>query len=76
MAKRLENLVALVTGSSKGIGQGAFAYFIIIFNWWTGIAIRFGKEGAHVVVVYHGDEEGAKHTQEEIKKAGGKVQIT
>ena len=48
----------LVTGASSGIGQG--------------IAIAFGKLGANVVINYHSDDEGAKHTLEEVKKGGGR----
>ncbi len=37
--------VSLVTGASKGIGKG--------------IAIRFAQEGSDVLIVYHGDKQGA-----------------
>lgn len=51
--------VAIVTGASSGIGQG--------------IAERFGKEGAKVVVDYVGGEEEAQKTVDVITKAGGEA---
>ncbi|MFA6471221.1 MAG: glucose 1-dehydrogenase [Candidatus Latescibacterota bacterium] len=47
---RLKDKVAIVTGSTKGIGQG--------------IARVFSKEGARVVVVARGEEEGKKMAEE------------
>lgn len=55
---RLENKVAIVTGSAKGIGWG--------------IATVLSKEGAKVAVV-DWDEEGAKKTAEEINNNGGEA---
>lgn len=57
--KRLQGKVAIVTGSSSGIGQA--------------IAIRFGREGANVVVNYHSDEDGGKETIRQIEAAGSKA---
>jgi len=51
------NLVAVVTGSSKGIGKA--------------IAIRLAKEGYFVYVTYHTDEVGGHATVNEITKNGG-----
>jgi glucose 1-dehydrogenase len=51
--------VAIVTGASSGIGQG--------------IAERFGKEGAKVVVDYVGGEDAAQVTVDVITKAGGEA---
>lgn len=54
--KRLDGKVALVTGSSQGIGQG--------------VAIRLAKEGAKVIVNYHSHPDGADETLKEIAAAG------
>jgi glucose 1-dehydrogenase len=54
---RLKDHIAIVTGSSSGIGQG--------------IAVRLAQEGARVVVNYVGHPDGANQTLDMIKKAGG-----
>jgi len=54
---RLKDRIAVVTGSSSGIGQG--------------IAVRFAQEGARVVINYAGHPEGANQTLDTIQKAGG-----
>ncbi|TXK37019.1 SDR family oxidoreductase [Pontibacter qinzhouensis] len=59
--KRLQGQVALVTGSSSGIGQG--------------IAISLAQDGAKVVINYHSDEDGAKDTLQQIEKDGGEAII-
>lgn len=56
---RLQGKVAIVTGAATGIGQG--------------IAIRFAKEGAAVVVDYVGKSDAANKTVEAIKSSGGRV---
>lgn len=56
---RLAGKVALVTGSSSGIGQG--------------IAIRLASEGAAVVINYRGSADGAEQTRSTIEKAGGRA---
>jgi len=56
---RLQNKVAIVTGSSSGIGQD--------------IAIRLAAEGAAVVINYSGNAEGAEATQSQIEQAGGRA---
>ena len=56
---RLKDRIAVVTGSSSGIGQG--------------IAVRFAAEGARVVVNYVGHPDGADQTVAAIQKAGGQA---
>lgn len=51
--------VAIVTGSSRGIGRG--------------IALRLAKEGAKVVVNYRGSEAAAHAVVEEIEAGGGEA---
>ena len=58
MAERFKGKVAVVTGSSSGIGQA--------------IAVRLGSEGASVVIDYRGHPEGAEDTRKQIESAGGK----
>lgn len=54
---KLQGKVALVTGSSQGIGQA--------------IAIRLAEEGANVVINYRSHPEGAEETLSKVKAAGG-----
>jgi glucose 1-dehydrogenase len=56
MSNRLQGKVAIVTGSSSGIGQS--------------IAIRLASEGANVVVDYRNHPEGADDTKAQIEAAG------
>jgi len=53
---RLKEKVALVTGSSRGIGRA--------------IALTFAREGADIVVNYSSDEEAAKQTFDSVKDVG------
>jgi glucose 1-dehydrogenase len=56
MSNRLQGKVAIVTGSSSGIGQS--------------IAIRLASEGANVVVDYRNHPEGADDTKAQIEATG------
>jgi len=56
---RLQNKVAIVTGSASGIGQA--------------IAVRFAREGAAVVVDYVGDPDAPSKSEKEIAGFGGKA---
>lgn len=56
---RLNGKVAIVTGAATGIGQG--------------IAIRFAREGAAVVVDYVGKPDAPNKTEDAIKSANGKT---
>jgi 3-oxoacyl-[acyl-carrier protein] reductase len=54
---KLKNEVALITGSSSGIGRA--------------VALLFAQEGAKVVVNCRNNTKGGKQTADEIKKSGG-----
>jgi glucose 1-dehydrogenase len=53
---KLKGKVALVTGSSQGIGQA--------------IAVRLAEEGADIVIDYRSHVEGAKETLSKVEAAG------
>lgn len=57
----LEGKVALVTGSSQGIGQG--------------IVLRLAQAGANVVINYRSHPEGAEETLEKVNEIGGKCYL-
>lgn len=59
MPGRLSGKVAIVTGSSSGIGQA--------------IAVRLAHEGADLVVDYRSHPEGADDTRKQIEAAGAKA---
>src|SRR5580700_3207015 len=61
MSGRLKGKVAIVTGSSKGIGAG--------------IAKAFALEGASVIVNYASSKNDADAVAAEIAAAGGKVLV-
>jgi glucose 1-dehydrogenase len=54
---KLAGKVALVTGSSQGIGQA--------------IAIRLAQEGANVAINYRSNPEGARETVSQVEASGG-----
>lgn len=56
--KKLEGKVALVTGSSRGIGQA--------------IAVHLAEQGADVVIDYRSHPEGAEETLSKVEAAGSK----
>jgi len=53
---KLKEKVALITGSSRGIGRA--------------VALAFAKEGAKIVVNYSTNEKAANEVVEQIKKLG------
>lgn len=57
----LEGKVALVTGSSQGIGQG--------------IVLKLAQAGADVVINYRSHPEGAEETLEKVQAIGGKCYL-
>jgi glucose 1-dehydrogenase len=61
IARVLEGQKALVTGASKGVGEG--------------IAIALAQAGADVLLNYHGDRTGAEKVSERIRGAGRKAVI-
>lgn len=58
---KLEGKVAIITGSSQGIGQA--------------IALRLAEEGANIVINYRSNPEGAENTVEKITSLGGKCHM-
>lgn len=58
----LTGKVALVTGSSRGIGRGI-----------AGIAERLGRDGANVVITYAGNRDKAEEVVAAIESMGSKA---
>jgi len=61
MKMELKGKVALVTGSSQGIGQA--------------IAVRLAQDGANIVVDYRSHSEGAEETRRQVEAAGAKAVV-
>ena len=61
MNKRLENQIAVVTGSDSGMGQAT--------------AMAFAQEGADVAVTYLHDQQGAEHTRQAVEQAGRRTVV-
>src|SRR6476659_10855343 len=55
----LANKVAIITGASRGIGEG--------------IALKLAEHGAHVAFTYLSSEEKALALEERLKNFGGKA---
>ncbi len=58
---KLKDKVALVTGSSRGVGKS--------------IALAFAKEGAKVMINYTSNEKAANEVLETIQKMGGQAKV-
>ncbi len=57
----LAGKVALVTGASRGIGKA--------------IACKLAKEGAKVIINYHGSKEKAEEVKSQIEAEGGQAEV-
>src|SRR5689334_11386098 len=57
----LEGKVALVTGSSQGIGQA--------------IAVKLASRGVNIIIDYRSHSEGAEETRRLVENAGSKASI-
>lgn len=58
---KLENKIALITGSSRGIGKS--------------IALDLAKEGAFVIIHYTNNKDSAEQVRNEVHAAGGNGEI-
>ncbi|MEC3894065.1 SDR family NAD(P)-dependent oxidoreductase [Nocardiopsis alba] len=61
MESGLARRTVIVTGASNGIGART--------------ALAFGREGAHVVVAYHRNRDGAAKVSEQVEEVGGTAQV-
>ena len=59
--KRLQDKVAVVTGSSSGIGKG--------------IALAMGRAGARVVINYRSNEQSARELKSQLEEAGSQALV-
>lgn len=58
---RLENKIAVITGSDSGMGQA--------------MAEEFAQEGADIAITYHSDENGAEETRRRVEAAGRRAMV-
>src|SRR2546421_6618128 len=58
---KLENKIALITGSDSGMGQA--------------MAEEFAKAGANVAVTFHTDEAGAEESRRRVQAAGRRAMV-
>lgn len=61
MGQRLQDAIAIITGSDSGIGQAT--------------ARAMAEEGADIAVTYHTDREGAEKTAEAVRECGRRVVV-
>ena len=61
MSQKTATKTAVITGASRGIGRA--------------IAIEFAGQGYYTIINYHSDKDGAAHTLEQVKEAGGNAEI-
>lgn len=61
MSHRLDQKIAIVTGSDSGIGQA--------------IAEQFAKQGADVAITYHSDRDGAERTKTMVEACGRRAVV-
>ena len=55
---KLAGKIAVITGADSGMGKA--------------MAAVFAREGAHVAITYHSDQQGAQDTLEQVRNAGGR----
>lgn len=55
---KLAGKIAVITGADSGMGKA--------------MAAVFARQGAHVAITYHSDQQGAQDTLEQVRNAGGR----